>query len=100
MVDRDYVQAAGPESLERWSDLCFQHGKISGNGSVLVGAKKSCPGVEPHAGIDSGSHFLNREIIAANSDLAHCTVLLALVSNDLRDSAVSRVLFAVVPPED
>jgi len=85
LVDRNDVQPVLPEGLQGWCDFAFQHRNIASYHRILIRAVKRRPGVQAHARVDCGTHFLNGEIIPPDGDLVYRTVLLALMSNDFRD---------------
>src|SRR5262249_58188203 len=77
--------ASRAERLQYGRHFVRKHGDITGDLRIRIGTEERRPGVEAHASIDRGAHFLQVDIVAANRDLVDLTVLLALVPDQLRD---------------
>src|SRR6266568_8115700 len=45
VMDCHDVQSVSTEGLEGWRDFGFEHGHVTGDGRVFVGADERCPGV-------------------------------------------------------
>src|SRR5260370_42293380 len=85
VMDCHDVQSVSTEGLEGWRDFGFEHGHVTGDGCVFVSADERRPGVESHACVYGGSHFLDCEVVAAQRDVIDPAILLAFASYAFRD---------------
>src|SRR5439155_15128277 len=71
------VKSVCTQGLESWGDLGFEHRDVTSDDSIFVATDERRPGVESHACVYGRSHFLNREVVAAQRDLIDRASLLA-----------------------